>query len=125
MTVPNLGNWRRFTQTEGDGGSGLLDIYADERVGGKGVLTIMMRSSTQYASGPRFNPTTPSLTQHLRQQKIALPLDSNALRLIEGGGKQSEGCHPIADAPFGCKWANKWVSGTPPRTRSSPAGDYP
>jgi hypothetical protein len=89
MTVPNLDNWRRFTQTESDGASGLLDIYADERVGGKVVLTIMDALLAQYASGPRFNPNYAFPFHTIYASKDALALDANAFRLIDGWRKQA------------------------------------
>lgn len=90
MTVPNLDNWRRFTQTDSDAASGLLDIYADERVGGKVVLTIMDALIAQYASGPRFNPNYAFPYNTIYASKDALALDANAFRLIEGWRKQSK-----------------------------------
>lgn len=95
MTVPNLDNWRRFVQTDSDGGSGLLDIYADERVGGKVVLTIMDGLLAQYASGPHFNPNYAFPHRTLYASKDALALDANAFRLIETWRKQSK-LSPIA-----------------------------
>lgn len=89
MTVPNLDNWRRFTQTEADGASGLLDIYGDERVGGKVVITIMDALIAQYASGPRFNPNYAFPYQTIFASKDALALDANASRLIEGWRKEA------------------------------------
>ena len=90
MTVPNLDNWRRFTQTEGDAASGLLDIYADDRVGGKVVLTIMDALIAQYASGPRFNPNYAFPYNTIYASKDALALDANAFRLIEGWRKEAK-----------------------------------
>jgi len=90
MTVPNLDNWRRFVQTEGDGGSGLLDIYADERIGGKVVLTIMDALLAQYAGGPRFNANYAYPYRTIYASKDALALDANAFRLIEGWRKEAK-----------------------------------
>ncbi len=90
MTVPNLDNWRRFTSTEGDGASGLLDIYSDDRVGGKVVLTIMDALIAEYAGGPRFNPNYAFPYHTIYASKDALALDSNAFRLIEGWRKQAK-----------------------------------
>jgi len=90
MTVPNLDNWRRFTSTEGDGASGLLDIYSDDRVGGKVVLTIMDALIAQYAGGPRFNPNYAFPYHTIYASKDALALDSNAFRLIEGWRKEAK-----------------------------------
>ena len=90
MTVPNLDNWRRFTQTEGDAASALLDIYSDDRVGGKVVLTIMDALIAQYAGGPRFDPNFAFPYHTIYASKDALALDSNAFRLIEGWRKQAK-----------------------------------
>jgi hypothetical protein len=90
MTVPNLDNWRRFVQTENDGASGLLDIYADPRVGEKVVLTIMDALIAQYAGGPRFNPNYAFPYHTIYASKDALALDANAFRLIEGWRKESK-----------------------------------
>ncbi len=90
MTVPNIDNWRRFTQTEGDGASGLLDVYADERVGGKVVLTIMDGLLAQYAGGPRFNPNYAFPNHTIYASKDPVALDAHAFRLIEGWRKQSK-----------------------------------
>jgi hypothetical protein len=90
MTVPNLDNWRRFVQTESDGASGLLDIYADERVGGKVVINIMDALIAQYAGGPRFNPNYAYPQRTIYVSKDALALDANAFRLIEGWRKEAK-----------------------------------
>jgi len=90
MTVPNIDNWRRFTQTEGDGASGLLDLYSDERVGGKVVLTIMDGLLGQYAGGPRFNPNYAFHYHTIFASKSPVALDANAFRLIDGWRKQSK-----------------------------------
>ena len=90
MTVPNLDNWRRFTSTEGDAASGLLDIYADPRVGGKVVLTIMDALIAQYAGGPRFNPNYAFPFRTIYASKDALALDANAFRLIDGWRKDAK-----------------------------------
>jgi len=90
MTVPNIDNWRRFTTTEGDGASGLLDVYADERVGGKVVLTIMDALLAQYAGGPRFNPNYAFPYHTIYASKDPVALDANAYRLIEGWRKPAK-----------------------------------
>jgi len=90
MTVPNLDNWRRFVQTDSDAASSLLDVYADERVGGKVVLTIMDGLLAQYASGPHFNPNYAFPNHTIYASKDALALDANAFRLIETWRKQSK-----------------------------------
>jgi hypothetical protein len=95
MTVPNIDNWRRFTQTEGDAASGLLDLYADERVGGKVVLTIMDALLAQYAGGPRFNPNYAFPYHMIYASKDPVALDAHAFRQIEGWRKEAK-LPPIA-----------------------------
>ena len=90
MTVPNLDNWRRFVQTDSDGASGLLDIYADEQVGGKVVINIMDALIAQYAGGPRFNGNYIYPQRTLYVSKDALALDANAYRLIEAWRKEAK-----------------------------------
>ncbi|MCX6974041.1 MAG: hypothetical protein NTZ94_07000, partial [Verrucomicrobia bacterium] len=41
MTLPNLDNWRRFTRDPAFGDPYLAEIYADEMISGKVVLTIL------------------------------------------------------------------------------------
>ncbi|HEX5177643.1 MAG TPA: hypothetical protein VFV83_11460, partial [Chthoniobacteraceae bacterium] len=41
MTVPNVDNWRRFSQAEGGGSEAIPSVYADEHIGPKVVLHIM------------------------------------------------------------------------------------
>ena len=95
MTVPNIDNWRRFTNTEHDVAGGLLELYADERVGAKVVLTIMDALLAQYAGGPRFNPNYAFPYHTIYASKSPVALDANAYRLIEGWRKQAK-LPPIA-----------------------------
>jgi hypothetical protein len=88
MTVPNLDNWRRFTQ-EG-GGDALPDIYADDHLGPKVVLTIMDALRPQYASGPRFNPNYAFVWSTIYASKDPVALDAHALRLLESWRKDAK-----------------------------------
>lgn len=90
MTVPNIDNWRRFTQGEGDAAGALLDLYADERVGGKVVLHILDALLAQYASGPRFNPNYAFPFHTIYASKDPVALDAHALRLLEGWRKEAK-----------------------------------
>jgi len=83
-TVPNVDNWRRFTQTEGTITSSPAEIYADERVGPKCVLHIMDGLLAQYAGGPGFNPNYSFNHHTIYASKDPVALDSVALRKIEG-----------------------------------------
>jgi hypothetical protein len=106
MTVPNIDNWRRFTHTEHDVAGNLLDLYADERVGGKVVLTIMDALLAQYAGGPRFNPNYTFPFHTIYASKSPVALDANAYRLIEGWRKQAK-LPPIAKRV-------EWLEGAEP-----------
>jgi hypothetical protein len=82
-TVPNVDNWRRFTQTEGTITSSPAELYADARIGPKCVLHIMDGLLAQYASGPGFNPNYSLTHQTIYASKDPVALDSWALRKIE------------------------------------------
>ena len=82
-TIPNVDNWRRFTQTAGTISSSPAEVYADERVGPKCVLHIMDGLLAQYAGGPAFNPQYSFAHQTIYASKDPVALDAVALRKIE------------------------------------------
>ena len=82
-TIPNVDNWRRFTQTEGTISSSPAEVFADERIAPKCVLHIMDALLAQYAGGPAFNPNYSLAHQTIYASKDAVALDSVALRKIE------------------------------------------
>jgi uncharacterized protein (DUF362 family) len=90
MTIPNIDNWRRFTQSEGEAASGIADLYADEHIGPKVVLNIMDALLAQYAGGPHFNPNYAFAHHTIYASKDPVALDANALRLIEGWRKEAK-----------------------------------
>jgi hypothetical protein len=83
MTVPNVDNWRRFTQTDASATDALASLYEDERVGGKVVLTIMDALLAQYAGGPRGNPNYAFAHATIYASRDPVAIDATALRLIE------------------------------------------
>ena len=89
MTVPNVDNWRRFTQPEG-GADSIPDLYADAHLGPKVVLTIMDALRPQYAAGPHFNPNYAFSLHTIFASKDPVALDAHALRLIEGWRKDAK-----------------------------------
>ena len=89
MTVPNVDNWRRFTQSDG-GADAIPDVYADEHLGPKVVLTIMDALRPQYAGGPQFNPNYAFSWHTIYAGKDPVALDAHALRLIEGWRKEAK-----------------------------------
>ena len=89
-TIPNIDNWRRFTQSEGEASTGIADLYADEHIGPKVVLHIMDALLAQFAGGPHFNPNYAFAYQTIFASKDPVALDANALRLIEGWRKEAK-----------------------------------
>ena len=89
LTVPNVDNWRRFTQSEA-GAEAIPDLYADENLGPKVVLTIMDALRPQYAGGPHFNPNYAFAWHTIYAGKDPVALDAHALRLIEGWRREAK-----------------------------------
>jgi Domain of unknown function (DUF362) len=81
VTVPNVDNWRRFTQM--DGASSIPDMYADDHIRPKVAMTIMDGLLSQYAGGPRFNPNYAFASRTIYASKDPVALDANAFRIIE------------------------------------------
>jgi uncharacterized protein (DUF362 family) len=81
-TIPNVDNWRRFTQT--------AELYADERIGPKCVLHIMDALLAQYAGGPAFNPNYAFAHQTIYASKDPVALDAVALRKIDSWRAQAK-----------------------------------
>jgi hypothetical protein len=90
VTVPNVDNWRRFTQVEGGLPSGIAELYADPRIGPKVVLHIMDALLAQYAGGPRFAPNYAFEHHTIYASKDPVALDATALRLIESWRKMAK-----------------------------------
>lgn len=88
VTVPNIDNWRRFTQLEGAAASSIAELYADERIGPRVVLHLMDGLLAQYAGGPRFAPHYTFAHATLYASRDPVALDANASRLIDAWRKQ-------------------------------------
>src|SRR5438270_10497107 len=56
MTIPNIDNWRRFTQGFNYGSTAIAEIYHTPVIAPKVVLNIMDGLVAQYAGGPRSQP---------------------------------------------------------------------
>lgn len=83
MTLPNLDNWRRFTRGPQHGNPYIAEIYADPRVGGKVVLTILDALFVQYAGGPFPNPNATVQNRALFASRDPVALDALLLEMIE------------------------------------------
>jgi hypothetical protein len=90
MTIPNVDNWRRFSQAEGAGSESIASVYADEHVGPKVVLHIMDGLTAQYAAGPVGNPNYAFAHCTLYASRDPVALDATALRQIEAWRKEAK-----------------------------------
>ena len=83
MTAGILDNWRRFSKGDGYGDSALADVYSDERIGKKVVLTIMDGIVLQYAGGPYPSPGNCGAYGMLLASEDPVAIDATALRLLD------------------------------------------
>lgn len=81
MTLQNLDNWRRFTQ--GSGASYIAEIYADEVIRPKVVLTVLDGLILQFAGGPYPNPNYTTVKNTLFASLDPVAIDVTAIRLID------------------------------------------
>ncbi len=89
VTVPNVDNWRRFTQTTGFAASGIPEIYSDPVISGKVVLNIMDGLVAEYAGGPAPQPNYAVHFGTLYASKDPVAIDAVALRQLEQWRKRS------------------------------------
>ena len=83
VTIPNIDNWRRFSQGSNFGAGSLADIYANPLVGKKVVLNIMDGLLAQYAGGPQSQPNYALHHATLYASKDAVALDAVTLKKME------------------------------------------
>jgi uncharacterized protein (DUF362 family) len=82
MTIPNIDNWRRFTQGSSFGAESLADIYANPIVAKKVVLNIMDGLLAQYAGGPQSQPNWALHHATLYASKDPVAVDAVALKRL-------------------------------------------
>ena len=83
MTVSTFDNWRRFAKGDGYGDSALAEVYADERIGKKVVLTLMDGMVLQFAGGPYPSPGNCIVYGTIFASRDPVAIDATALRLID------------------------------------------
>ena len=83
VTIPNVDNWRRFTQGIGFGAAAIAELYADPTVGKKVVFNLMDGLVAQYAGGPESQPNYSIHHATLYAGKDPVAIDSVALRKLE------------------------------------------
>jgi hypothetical protein len=82
-TIPNIDNWRRFSQGSGYGGAAAADLYGTPFIGKKIVLNIMDGLVAQYAGGPRSQPYYAVHHATLLASKDPVAIDALALQRID------------------------------------------
>ncbi|HEX8899074.1 MAG TPA: DUF362 domain-containing protein [Chthoniobacterales bacterium] len=82
MTLPNIDNWRRFTQSR-YGHAAIAEIYRMPMVGSKVVLNIMDGLVAQYAGGPQSQPNFAVHHATILASKDPVAIDALAVRQIE------------------------------------------
>jgi hypothetical protein len=83
MTLGILDNWRRFAKGAGYGDSALAEVYGDDQIGKKVVLTLMDGMVLQYAGGPYPSPGNCVVYSTLFASRDPVAIDATALRLID------------------------------------------
>jgi uncharacterized protein (DUF362 family) len=81
MTLQNLDNWRRFTKESG--ASYIAEIYADETIRPKVVLTLLDGLILQFAGGPYPNPNYTTVKNTLFASLDPVAIDAIAIRSID------------------------------------------
>lgn len=83
VTIPNVDNWRRFTQGIGFGAAAIAELYADPHVGNKVVFNLMDGLVAQYAGGPESQPNYSIHHATLYASKDPVAIDAVALKKLE------------------------------------------
>jgi hypothetical protein len=89
VTIPNIDNWRRFTQVNGWGGAAIVDLYNNPLLGKKVVLNIMDGLVAQYAGGPQSQPNYAVHHATLLASRDPVAIDTLALQRIEEWRKKA------------------------------------
>jgi hypothetical protein len=83
MTIPNVDNWRRFTQGRGFGAASIAEIYSNPIIRGKVVLNMVDGLAAQYAGGPQPQPLYSEHHATLYASKDPVAIDSVLLEKLE------------------------------------------
>ena len=83
MTLPNVDNWRRFTQYGMLGASGMAEMYREPVIANKVVLNLMDGLIAAYAGGPESHPNYAVHNATLLASRDPVAIDVIALRRLE------------------------------------------
>ena len=90
MTLANLDNWRRFTKAPEHGDPYIAEIYSDEIIRNKVVLTILDALIVQYAGGPYGNPNFTVDNGAIFASSDPVALDATLVEMIDEVRKASK-----------------------------------
>lgn len=83
VTIPNIDNWRRFTQGSRFGAESIAEIYSDPLIAKKVVFNLMDGLAAQYAGGPQSQPNYALHHATLYASRDPVALDAVALKQLE------------------------------------------
>lgn len=83
VTIPNIDNWRRFSQGSRFGVESIAEIYSDPLIAKKVVFNLMDGLVAQYAGGPQSQPNYALHHATLYASKDPVALDAVALKQLE------------------------------------------
>ncbi len=81
ITLQNIDNWRRFTKESG--ASYVAEIYADEAIRPKVIMTILDGLILQFAGGPYPNPNYTTIKNSLFLSRDPVAIDATSIRMID------------------------------------------
>lgn len=90
MTLSNIDNWRRFTKPPDHGDPYIAEIYGDETIRSKVVLTFLDALVVQFAGGPHPNPQFTAVNGAIFASRDPVALDATLIDLIEPLRKASQ-----------------------------------
>src|SRR6266699_4850411 len=83
VTIPNIDNWRRFSQGSRFGAESLAEIYNDPVISKKVAFNLMDGLVAQYAGGPQSQPNYAVHHATLYASKDPVALDAVVLKRLE------------------------------------------
>lgn len=89
MVIDNLDNWRRLARPPHHGDPFLAELYADPRLGGRVVLTILDALRLQYAGGPFPEPQYVVNHGAIYASRDPVAIDVLGVDLLDGFRKQA------------------------------------
>ena len=90
VTIPNVDNWRRFSQGMSFGSDSVVDIYNDPIIRNKVVFNLMDGLVAQYAGGPESQPNFAVHYATLYASRDPVALDAVAIKRLDEWRKNAK-----------------------------------